>query len=66
MDPGKLDPTAAEDKPFEIFSKLWDQGAQQAQTKRGADTAARIAKEAARGKMKGPIGNRSIDECGAN
>ena len=40
----------------------------QAQTKRGADAAARISKEKAMGgKMKGAhIGGRSIDECGAN
>lgn len=26
MDPSKLDPTAEEEKPFEVFSKFWDDG----------------------------------------
>jgi GNAT superfamily N-acetyltransferase len=65
LSPSKVDPTSEDEKP-EIFSKLWDGAVQAAQAKRGADAAARIAKEAAGGKRGAIIGNRSIDECGAN
>ena len=65
LSPSKVDPTSEDEKP-EIFSKLWDGVVQAAQAKRGADAAARIAKEAAGGKKSAIIGNRSIDECGAN
>ena len=65
LSPSKIDPTSEDEKP-EIFSKLWDGATQAAQAKRGAEAAARIAREAAGGKRGAIIGNRSIDECGAN
>jgi len=64
LSPSKVDPTSEEEKP-ELFSKLWDPAVQAAQAKRGADVAARIAREAAGGK-KMAIHTRGIDECGAN
>ena len=64
LSPSKIDPTCEDEQP-EIFSKLWDSAVQAAQAKRGADAAARIAKEAAGGKRSAIIGNRSIDQCGA-
>lgn len=64
LSPSKIDPTSEDEQP-EILSKLWDAAVQSAQAKRGADAAARIAKEAAGGKKTAIIGNRSVDECGA-